>query len=59
MMNGLLLDKGYPAINLPANRQLEFNKLMLDFYSSNEVSPMTIFMKSCLDPRMIAIMSDI
>jgi len=58
IMNGLLLDKGYPAINLPASRQLEFNKLMLDFYPSGEVVPMTNFMKSCLDPRIIEIMSE-
>lgn len=47
MMNGLLLDKGYPAINLPAKRQLEFNQLMLDFYESNNKAPMNEFMRSC------------
>ena len=57
MMNGVLLDKGYPAINLPAKRQLEFNQLMLDFYPSGDVIPMTAFMKSCIDPRIIEIMS--
>lgn len=31
MMNGLLLSEGFPAINLPAKRQLEFNSLMIDF----------------------------
>ncbi|VAW64708.1 OrfB, partial [hydrothermal vent metagenome] len=34
MMNGHLLNNGYPAINLPASKQLEFNQLMLDFYKS-------------------------
>jgi len=34
MMNGILLDAGYPAINLPAKRQLEFNHLMLSFYET-------------------------
>ncbi|MFI4955547.1 MAG: Fic family protein [Gammaproteobacteria bacterium] len=58
MMNGILLDHGLPAINLPAKRQLEFNKLMLDFYPSGDISPMTAFMKSCIDPRIIKIMSE-
>ncbi|MBF0264819.1 MAG: Fic family protein [Gammaproteobacteria bacterium] len=58
MMNGLLLNKGYPAINLPAKRQLEFNQLMLDFYQSNNKTAMIEFMKSCLDQRLIKIMSE-
>jgi hypothetical protein len=52
MMNGILLDAGYPAINVPAKRQSEFNKLMLEFYSSGEFGPMTEFMKSCLSQTM-------
>lgn len=58
MMNGLLLDQGYPAINLPAKRQLEFHRLMLDFYGSGEHAAMNAFMRSCLDPRIIAIMRE-
>ena len=58
MMNGILLNAGYPAINLPAAKQLEFNKLMLAFYPSNDAAPMTSFMKSCLDPRAIEIMNE-
>jgi Fic family protein len=58
MMNGVLLDKGYPAINLPAKRQLEFNQLMLDFYASGDHDPMNAFMRSCLDARIIAIMRE-
>lgn len=58
MMNGLLLDRGFPAINLPAKRQLEFNGLMLAFYNSGEHAPMNAFMRSCLDPRIIAIMRE-
>lgn len=56
MMNGVLLDAGYPAINLPAARQVEFNDLMLAFYESGEQDPMVRFMRSCLDPRVITIM---
>ncbi|MBF0255835.1 MAG: Fic family protein [Gammaproteobacteria bacterium] len=58
MMNGILLSAGYPAINLPARRQLEFNQLMLDFYASNNEAPMNRFMRDCLDPRLIRIMQE-
>lgn len=58
MMNGLLLAHGYPAINLPASRRLEFNELMLDFYPSGNARDMNAFMRSCLDPRIIAIMKE-
>lgn len=57
MMNGILLSKGYPAINLPAKRQAEFNQLMLDFYRDNDKKPMTAFMLKCLDNRLVEIMS--
>lgn len=58
MMNGLLLNAGYPAINLPAKRQLEFNTLMMDFYDSGEEQPMNNFLRSCLDRRVIRIMQE-
>lgn len=58
MMNGLLLSEGYPAINLPAKRQLEFNQLMLSFYDSGDQKPMNTFMRSCLDERVIKIMQE-
>lgn len=58
MMNGILLNMGYPAINLPAKHQLRFNELMLQFYSSNDKYDMTVFMKSCLDPAVLKIMSE-
>ena len=58
MMNGHLLDSGYPAINLPASKQLEFNQLMLDFYKSGEKVPMNTFMRSCLDERAVKIMKE-
>lgn len=56
MMNGLLLSEGYPAINLPAKRQLEFNSLMLEFYQSGQQQPMNSFLRSCLDERVVSIM---
>lgn len=58
MMNGLLLTHGYPAINVPASRRLEFNELMLAFYPSGNARDMNAFMRSCLDPRIIAIMKE-
>ena len=56
MMNGVLLAAGYPVINLPAKRQLEFNELMMQFYESGDEQPMNQFMRSCVDPRMTKIM---
>ncbi len=58
LMNGLLLSQGYPAINLPAKRQLEFNGLMLAFYESNDMKEMTTFMLSCLSAQAVKIMSE-
>ncbi len=58
MMNGILLTAGYPVINVPAKRQLEFNRLMLDFYDSGNMSPMNRFLRSCLDERIIRIMKE-
>jgi hypothetical protein len=58
MMNGVLLNAGYPAINLPAKRQLEFNQLMLAFYEPGDQQPMNAFMRSCLDKRAIAIIKE-
>jgi Fic family protein len=56
MMNGVLLAGGYPAINLPVSRKLEFNQLMLDYYDSGHQAPMNAFLRSCLDPRVVRIM---
>ncbi len=58
IMNGLLLSCGYPAINLPAKKQLEFNQLMLLFYDTGNQKPMNIFLRSCLDEKVIKIMKE-
>jgi len=58
IMNGVLLTHGYPAINLPAKRQLEFNQLMLTFYDTGIQQPMNTFLRSCLDERIIKIMKE-
>ena len=49
MMNGHLLSNGYPAINIPASRQLEFNELMLRFYESGCASVGFFHLDYCLD----------
>ncbi len=56
MMNGILLNAGYPAINLPAKRQAEFNQNMLAFYASGDEKAMNQFMRDCLDPVIIGSM---
>jgi len=58
MMNGVLIDAGYPAINLPAKRQLEFNQLMLAFYETGNQQPMNTFLRTCLDERTVDIMQE-
>lgn len=58
IMNGLLLSAGYPAINLPARKQLEFNQLMLRFYEAGDQSAMNRFLRSCIDKRAIEIMME-
>lgn len=58
IMNGHLLNNGYPAINVSAKRQLEFNQLMLDFYEAGDMVAMNIFIRSCLDDRVIKIMKE-
>lgn len=58
MMNGFLLQNGFPAINLPAKRQLEFNRLMPAFYESGDQSAMNSFLRSCLDEKIINIMKE-
>lgn len=54
MMNGILLNAGYPVINVPVKRQLEFNESMLEFYSSNDMEKMNHFLRSCVNEKIIA-----
>ena len=58
IMNGNLLQHGYPVINIPAKRQLEFNQKMLSFYNSHDHKEMTEFVLSCIDSRTTQIMSE-
>jgi Fic family protein len=58
LMNGHLLHAGYPVINVPAKKQLEFNTLMLDFYASNQQDAMHHFLRNCMDESIVAIMQE-
>lgn len=39
VMNGVLISSGYPILNIKAKDRLEFNKMMLGFYDSMNLSP--------------------
>jgi Fic family protein len=58
MMNGVLLSAGYPPLNLSAKHKLKFNELMMRFYDSGDESEMNLFMRSCIDPKLVEIMSE-
>ncbi len=38
MMNGELLSNGYPLFNIRVKDQLEFNKTVIDYYNSNNIT---------------------
>ncbi len=57
IMNGILLSQGLPIITIPITKKLEFNKLMIEFYPSNDSSKMTEFMKSCVPEKIINAMN--
>ncbi len=44
MMNGSLLSADYPALNLSAKRELEFNELMMRFYVSGDEAEIRLVM---------------
>ena len=58
MMNGYLLSRGYPVINLPASKQQIFNENMLRFYSSGDQKEMNAFMRGCMDERVVRIITE-
>ena len=37
MMNGILLNSGYPILNIKARDKLELNKTMLEFYDNGDI----------------------
>ena len=58
LMNGILIDAGYPVISLSAKYKLDFNRLMLDFYETGKQNPMNAFLRTCLDTRIVMIMQE-
>jgi Fic family protein len=56
MMNGVLLNEGYPIINVKAKDKLEFNTLMLNFYESGDMHEMNQFLKKSMDAYTIDFM---
>ena len=39
MMNGILIEAGYPILNIKAKDRLEFNSMMIKFYDGNNITP--------------------
>ena len=39
MMNGILMDSGYPILNIKAKDRLEFNRMMVNFYDGDDMTP--------------------
>lgn len=37
IMNGILLQNGYPLLNIKAKDKFEFNKMMIDFYNTDRI----------------------
>ncbi len=39
MMNGILIEGGYPILNIKAKDRLEFNSMMIKFYDGDDITP--------------------
>ena len=39
MMNGILIECGYPILNIKAKDRLEFNSMMVKFYDGDDITP--------------------
>jgi len=39
MMNGILIEAGYPILNIKAKDKLEFNRMMIRFYDGDDIVP--------------------
>ncbi|MCW6598861.1 Fic family protein [Yersinia ruckeri] len=44
LASGILLLNGYPALDIPASKQLEFNNLMIQFYNTQDGQPIGQFL---------------
>lgn len=52
-MSGLLLNAGFPMINVTAKRKHEFNRVMLDYYETHNLTPVNLFLRSCLNQTIL------
>ena len=57
MMNGILLNAGYPVINVKAKDKLQFNTLMLEFYESGNMESMHKFLINSIDANAVNFMN--
>jgi Fic family protein len=39
MMNGILVEAGYPILNIKAKDRLDFNRMMVKFYDGDDIAP--------------------
>ena len=39
MMNAILIESGYPILNIKAKDRLEFNSMMVKFYDGDTIVP--------------------
>jgi len=44
MMNGILLESGYPILNIKVKDKLEFNKKMIAFYDGEDMNSVVIYL---------------
>ena len=44
MMNAILIEAGYPILNIKAKDKLEFNSMMIQFYDSDDIVPSIIYL---------------
>lgn len=51
MMNGVLMNAGLEAINIPPERAIEFRKNMVDFYQTKNSDKMMNFLLECYPDR--------
>jgi prophage maintenance system killer protein len=53
LMSGLLLNSGFPMINVPAQRKTEFNKIMIKYYEGCNIDELNFFLRSCLNTIIV------
>ncbi|MEA2018392.1 MAG: Fic family protein [Campylobacterota bacterium] len=44
IMNGILLNSGYPMLNIKAKNKLEFNKMMIKYYDNDDIEKSVLWL---------------